>query len=101
MLERSLVIESIIEVDHLICIFFNDLGSICHHIVWQPVACGQQSGCQNAFCNYCIKTWLQKCNSHESNESLCPQCKRTFVSSKIPPIMKSVLESIIMKCPNF
>ena len=64
------------------------------------MACGEQSGCQNAFCSYCIKQWLQKCNSGESGESLCPKCKRPFIGSKIPPIMKSVLECIVMKCPN-
>jgi hypothetical protein len=79
---------------------FRHSGSICHHIVWQPVTCGSQNGCQNAFCQFCITSWLKKCYSQAISQPVCPQCKRIFVSSRIPPILKSVLDSLNLLCPH-
>lgn len=80
--------------------FLNYSGSICHHVVWQPVSCGTQKGCQTAFCSSCIDAWLKKCHSQDSSRPLCPHCKRPFARSCIPPILKSVLERIRLRCPH-
>jgi hypothetical protein len=75
-----------------------DAGSICHHIVWQPVTCGAQNRRQNVFYNYWIWAWIKKNDFYASGEPLCPHCKRPFVSGRIPPF-KSILESIRLHCP--
>lgn len=63
--------------------------SICTGILINPVQC---VSCENCFCKSCISDWLSKSKS-------CPfKCKHT--SFKESRLIKSLLEPLIVKCPN-
>ncbi len=71
--------------DELIC-------SICHNVLWKPVAC---STCENAFCATCVRTWINKQTS--VGQATCPfNCR--FQEKRAPPILNSFLSKLQIVC---
>lgn len=68
------------------------LCSICHNILWKPVACVT---CENIFCVGCIQTWVNTANSN--SEITCPfHC--TFKEKRAPPILNGLLSKLQIYC---
>ncbi|CAF1558803.1 unnamed protein product [Didymodactylos carnosus] len=70
-----------IDEDLLLC-------SICHNVLWNPVAC---KSCENAFCTLCIHTSLKEKNNY------CPfNCY--FEERKCPPCISILLSKLQIDC---
>jgi hypothetical protein len=65
--------------------------SICHDILWKPVAC---QTCETSFCSACINRWLA------NNPNKCPNQCETYVERKCPPITTKLLSQLQISC-NF
>lgn len=66
--------------------------SICHNILWKPVAC---TTCENTFCAGCIRTWINKAGS--DSETTCPfHC--TFKEKRAPPVLNVLLSKLQIYC---
>jgi len=67
--------------------------SICHNVLWKPVACAT---CENAFCAGCIRTWATK--QHNCfRQGTCPfYCE--FQEKRAPPILNSLLSKLQLYC---
>jgi hypothetical protein len=66
------------------------LCHICLYLVKEPVAC---SNCEEIMCSKCIQQNLKHSNK-------CPKCKSIFSEKAVPRKVKSILDSLTMKCPN-
>ncbi|CAF1214819.1 unnamed protein product [Adineta steineri] len=65
--------------------------SICHNVLWKPVAC---STCENAFCVKCIRSWTDKQIDYRAT---CPfNC--VFKEKRVPPILNSLLSKLQFYC---
>ncbi|CAF2931588.1 unnamed protein product [Rotaria sp. Silwood2] len=69
-------------VSHLEC-------SICHELVWKPVAC---QSCETPFCSTCIHQWLIK------HPNQCPSRCQTYTERKCPPFIAKLLSQLQIAC---
>ncbi len=63
---------------------------ICLNLLFNPKYC---SKCEQMFCEDCVTKSLEK------NKS-CPHCRNIFVESKIPRQLTTLLNSVLILCPN-
>jgi hypothetical protein len=71
-----------INVVHLEC-------SICHDVLWKPVAC---RSCETPFCSACINRWLT------NNPNKCPNRCEAYIERKCPPIIVKLLAQLQISC---
>ncbi|CAF2945808.1 unnamed protein product [Rotaria sp. Silwood2] len=64
-------------------------SSICHNILWKPVACQK---CETPFCSTCIKKWL-----HEGRNQ-CPNGCEPFIERACPPFIVRQLSRLQIVC---
>jgi hypothetical protein len=63
--------------------------SICHEVLWTPVAC---QSCETPFCSACINRWL------ENNPNKCPNRCATYTERKCPPFIVKLLAQLKITC---
>jgi hypothetical protein len=63
--------------------------SICHDLLWKPVAC---QACETTFCSACINRWLT------INPKKCPNQCETYIERKCPPIIAKLLAQLQIAC---
>jgi hypothetical protein len=73
---------SSINVDRLEC-------SICHDVLWKPVAC---QSCETPFCSACINRWLS------NNPNKCPNRCESYNERKCPPFIAKLLAELQIDC---
>ena len=71
-----------VDVDRLEC-------SICHDLLWKPVAC---QSCETPFCSACISQWLT------DNPDKCPNQCKTYTERKCPPFIAKLLAELQISC---
>jgi hypothetical protein len=69
-------------VDRLAC-------SICHDVLWKPVACEL---CETPFCATCISRWLT------DNPNNCPNRCAVYIERKCPPFIAMLLAQLQITC---
>ena len=69
-------------VDHLEC-------SICHDVLWKPVAC---QTCETPYCAVCINRWLS------NNPNKCPNQCESYQERKCPPFIAKILADLQIEC---
>ncbi|CAF2064224.1 unnamed protein product, partial [Rotaria magnacalcarata] len=84
---KSVEQSNSIAADHVQGSFDEDLVtcSICHMILWKPVAC---KTCENSFCSDCINQWQQK------QPNKCPFACRYEKRKCIAAILKETFDSM-------
>ena len=65
--------------------------SICHDLVWKPIAC---THCEMSFCSDCIRPWLA------ANPAVCPNRCSSFAERRCPPITVRQLARLQLTCVN-
>ncbi len=73
---------SSINVNYLEC-------SICHDVLWKPVAC---QSCETPFCSACINRWLS------NNPNKCPNRCKSYQERKCPPFVAKLLADLQISC---
>jgi hypothetical protein len=71
-----------INITHLEC-------SICHDVLWKPVAC---QSCESPFCSACINRWLT------DNPNNCPNRCEAYIERKCPPFIVKLLALLKITC---
>jgi hypothetical protein len=71
-----------ININHLEC-------SICHEVLWKPVAC---QSCETPFCSACINRWLS------NNPNQCPNRCKSYKERKCPPFIAKLLAELQIDC---
>jgi len=71
--------------EHFLC-------PICQYLLVDPVCCSQ---CKNNFCKPCLDTWIRR---QGQTRSICPNRCINFYKQKAPPIVKSMLSQLKLKC---
>ncbi len=71
-----------IKVNHLEC-------SICHDVLWKPVAC---QSCETPFCSACMHRWLS------NNPNKCPNRCESYKDRKCPPFIAKLLAELEISC---
>jgi hypothetical protein len=71
-----------VDASHLEC-------SICHDVLWQPVAC---QSCESPFCSACMNRWLA------NNPNKCPNRCDTYTERKCPPFIARLLAQLQISC---
>ncbi len=67
-----------ISINHLEC-------SICHDVLWKPVACQL---CETPFCSACINRWLS------NNPNKCPNRCESYKERKCPAFIAKLLAEL-------
>ena len=65
--------------------------SICHDLVWKPIAC---THCEMYFCSRCIRRWL------DANPAVCPNRCSSFAERKCPAFITRQLARLQLTCVN-
>ena len=65
--------------------------SICHDLVWKPIAC---TNCEMSFCSDCIRSWLA------ANPAVCPNRCSSFAERRCPPLTVRQLARLQLTCVN-
>ncbi|CAF1335258.1 unnamed protein product [Rotaria sordida] len=63
--------------------------SICHELLWKPVACRT---CETPFCSTCINQWLI------NHPNQCPNQCQIFAERKCPPFIVKLLSQLQIAC---
>jgi hypothetical protein len=63
--------------------------SICHDVLWQPVAC---QSCEAPFCATCISRWLT------DNPNNCPNRCEAYIQRKCSPFIAKLLAQLQINC---
>jgi len=63
--------------------------SICHDLLWKPVAC---QSCETPFCSICINQWLT------NNPNKCPNQCEAYTERKCPPFIVKLLSQLQISC---
>jgi hypothetical protein len=63
--------------------------SICHDLLWKPVACQM---CETPYCSECINQWLT------NNPNRCPNRCTSYTERKCPPLTCKLLAQLQISC---